>query len=399
METKKEQNPIEKLKDLKNKPSSKKAKTEQVPPTVDEKPVIKEDIQQTTPESVSSQTEETIPESEIITEVSKPDEVPAAEFSPYKEKPTVKEYATGKQFMSFDVPDDIKLPEPNYTPIPGAAATTPSDVAIETGADMSTSETIKDDDVLDGVTNNGGSNKPDGSSDDFGPVRNPSVSQLPDDDKLKAGGLLADEITKAYVEYVPMVFRTIALSPVSERKLTKLQRSGEVDFDIKIQDYSGRQMKIGQAIDELKQKGEQLFQCKEGFKEELDRYLAPTFAKHGIGITEEQKTGAMVFKDLAEKTVQCIMLRGEVSELLDAVKDMTEEIRKQNEPAPAAAPVKQQPIAESPAPQPDNYTAPAVDVIPESQKSRTETAKNIIQDAVIVSETKKPVDEGDMKPA
>lgn len=155
---------------------------------------------------------------------------------------------------------------------------------------------------------------------------NPEMNDLPKKEKEMAASHVANMIMQGY-EFMHGVANKGMM--FSEKKLNKLSREGEVDFGIQIPyDYASNDtMSAGEFIKEFNEQQKDALVVSKEFKEEVTPVLERVLKKRGVGMTDEQYLIFLFGKDIAIKSTQFIAARGQMSEIINQLKEMTAELK------------------------------------------------------------------------
>ncbi len=155
---------------------------------------------------------------------------------------------------------------------------------------------------------------------------NPEMNDLPKKEKELAASHVAKMIMQGYdfmhsIANKGMVF--------NDKKLNKLAREGEIDFSIQIPyDYSSNQtISAGDFIKEFNQQQKDALVVTNEFKEEVTPVLERVLKKRGVGMTDEQYLIFLFGKDIAIKTTQFMAARSQMGEIINQLKEITEELK------------------------------------------------------------------------
>jgi len=152
---------------------------------------------------------------------------------------------------------------------------------------------------------------------------------------------------------------------VSEKKLDRLQESGEINLNAMISYDYGKEMRAGQFFKEYNSQVSNMFVVSEEFKEETTPILTKVLAKRGVGMTDEQKLGFLFAKDLGTKAIMFFQQKRTINDMINSIKEATVSSGARVVPPPSpphkeekyeAPPIVQQESFEPPPPPPSSGT-------------------------------------------
>jgi hypothetical protein len=110
---------------------------------------------------------------------------------------------------------------------------------------------------------------------------------------------------------------------VSEKKLDRLQESGEINLNAMISYDYGKEMRAGQFFKEYNSQVSNMFVVSDEFKEETTPLLTKVLAKRGVGMTDEQKLGFLFAKDLGTKAIMFFQQKRTINDMINSIKEAT----------------------------------------------------------------------------
>lgn len=155
---------------------------------------------------------------------------------------------------------------------------------------------------------------------------NPEMNDLPKKEKEMAASHVANMIMQGYEFMHSIAGKGMVFS---DKKLNALAREGEVDFSIQIPyDYASNQtMSAGEFIKEFNEQQKDVLVVTKEFKEEVTPVLERVLRKRGVGMTDEQYLMFLFGKDIAIKSTQFMAARSQMGEIINQLKEMTEEMK------------------------------------------------------------------------
>jgi len=139
---------------------------------------------------------------------------------------------------------------------------------------------------------------------------------------------------------------------VSEKKLNRLQEAGEINLNAMISYDYGKEMRAGQFFKEYNSQVSNMFVVSDEFKEEVTPLLTKVFAKKGIGMTDEQKLGFLIAKDLGTKAIMFFQQKRTVNDMINSIKEATVSSGARVMPPPPPPPQKEERYEAPPPPPP-----------------------------------------------
>lgn len=161
-----------------------------------------------------------------------------------------------------------------------------------------------------GAAPEGGGPKPPG--DDFEPVA-----------KMESAEDLADELIDGYIEYKPQLFRMMASSPISEKKMDKMAANGEVNFNMMFNKPDGTPTSVLAFFRNIYMDIDSKFKPPVNFKEKIKPPLVKELSKRGWGVSPMQQILIIVGKDLAASGLQAVSIIKQIHESLEFFKQQT----------------------------------------------------------------------------
>jgi len=239
-------------------------------------------------------------------------------FDPLGDAVNVKSYAkSGATINAKDA--NTPIPEPVFTP-PPIAASTQSEPVVE--APKQPQKPI-----------------------------NPQMTELPPKEKSNAAKQAAAMAINGY-EFLHQLANNGV--KVGEKKLSKLTRDGHIDLSLPVQ-IGTNIVPMSQWMAVYNEQVGDTFTVSEEFKKEVTPVLERVLEKKGIGATDEQMLIYLVAKDASMKAIQFAGLFKQRKEMINQLKDLTEQWRTQNKMAAQNQP---QPQQQAPPPQSNTYSPP-----------------------------------------
>lgn len=158
---------------------------------------------------------------------------------------------------------------------------------------------------------------------------NKEMNDLPKKDKQVAAQHVATMIMQVYEGLNVLANQGMVFN---EKKLNKLQQEGEVDFSIRVPiDYrSNETITAAEFIQEFNSQQKDALKVTKEFKEEVTPILERVLVKRGIGMTDEQMLIFMFGKDIAIKGSQFLQARTQMNQIIDMLKEQTQEMKSGN---------------------------------------------------------------------
>ncbi len=152
---------------------------------------------------------------------------------------------------------------------------------------------------------------------------NPGFDDMPENQQDDSALLTATAFVDAYAE-AKMIFPT--LIAISERKLKKLDKAGEIDLEmlIRVSRTSTQQITLLAYVKQFNEKITTPFKTSEEFKENVIPLLAEILKKKGIALSPEQLLMYYVGMDMMGTIKAAVIAAGERREMLDNLKELTE---------------------------------------------------------------------------
>jgi hypothetical protein len=158
---------------------------------------------------------------------------------------------------------------------------------------------------------------------------NPSLNEVPNEDKKMAAKHLCNLILDGYSQIKTFANQSLKFS---ERKINKLVADGEIDLSAPVTYDYGSVISGGEFIKSFNEQVKDTFVVTEEFKKEAKPVLQRVLEKRGAGLTDEQYLIYLFGKDLALDGVTYFQIRRQMSDVIDTMKEYTEAY-KQNNPS------------------------------------------------------------------
>jgi len=149
----------------------------------------------------------------------------------------------------------------------------------------------------------------------------PDMGDLSKKDKTMASDSLADVVLDVYSLMHELVNKNVLM--VSEKKLMKMSKSGEIDLNTEIQYDINQTMKAGEFFQEYNKQAENALTVSPEFREEAKPLLSEIMQKKGLGLTAEGKLGFLFMKDIIIKGVMVASFKSQLNQILVAIKEQT----------------------------------------------------------------------------
>jgi len=149
---------------------------------------------------------------------------------------------------------------------------------------------------------------------------NPQMNDIPAGEKAKASEHVAAMIMQGY-EFVNQLANKGLM--FSEKRLMKLQQSGEIDLANTAipYDMEGNLMPASEYIQTYNEQQQDAFKVSDEFKAEVTPVLTRVLQKRGVGMTDEQFLMFMFGKDIAIKGVQFVAIRSQMNQIIALMKE------------------------------------------------------------------------------
>jgi hypothetical protein len=157
-----------------------------------------------------------------------------------------------------------------------------------------------------------------------GQTVNPSLNEVPNEDKKMAAKHLTNLIIDAYEQI--HVFANYTLK-FPERKINKLVQDGEIDLDAPIVYDYGSTMTGGEFIKEFNEQTKDTLKVTDEFKKDVKPVLQRVLEKKGAGLTDEQYLIYAFGKDAALKAVTVFQIKQQMKDVIDTMKEHTQAYR------------------------------------------------------------------------
>ena len=242
-------------------------------------------------------------------------EEPKLSYNPLMDNVNEKPYSV----QSISVPQEQLMggiPEPSYQPQSISSRQNPYKQIRESGSMSSNS------------SDNGGEK-----------TFNPSMSEMPNQEKKEGAKHMAKMVVDGYEQL--HVFANMGLQ-FSPKKLAKLQSEGEVDLAIPIPDGYGNTLTAGQFIQDYNEQSKDALSVSPAFKKEVTPILERVFAKRGAGLTDEQMLIYLFGKDIATKGVIFYQMKSTMGDMIDVIREQTQAYKDAYGQAPPPQPQPKQ---------------------------------------------------------
>lgn len=157
-----------------------------------------------------------------------------------------------------------------------------------------------------------------------GQTVNPSLNEVPNEDKKMAAKHLTNLIIDAYEQI--HVFANYSLK-FPERKINKLVQEGEIDLDAPIVYDYGSTITGGEFIKEFNEQTKDTLKVTDEFKKDVKPVLQRVLEKRGAGLTDEQYLIYAFGKDAALKGVTFFQIKQQMKDVIDTMKEHTQAYR------------------------------------------------------------------------
>jgi hypothetical protein len=147
---------------------------------------------------------------------------------------------------------------------------------------------------------------------------NPDMKDLPKKDKQMASEVLGEMILDMYSLLHVGANRALM---VSEGRLIKMQKEGEIKLDAEIEYDYGKKMKAYEFFQEYNKQAETALSVSEEFKEEVRPVLKKVLEDRGLGMTPEQQLGYLFAKDIAGKGIIAFSIRAQLKQTIEVIKE------------------------------------------------------------------------------
>lgn len=158
---------------------------------------------------------------------------------------------------------------------------------------------------------------------------NREMNDLPKKDKQMAASHVANMIMQVYEGLNTLAGKGMVFN---EKKLTRLQQEGEVDFSILVKkDYTSNQnITAAEFIQDFNNQNENSLKVTKEFKEEVTPILERVLVKRGVGMTDEQMLIFLFGQDIAIKGGQFLQARTQMSQIIEMLREQTQEMKSGN---------------------------------------------------------------------
>jgi len=216
-----------------------------------------------------------------------------------------KKYSTAEYKISGEgnQTDGVPIPEQEFTPPP------PSSPEDEPTIQDTQYEDINDD--------SGSSSSSKSKDDDSGG----NLQDLPANEKKEAAKMLADYLLQSYQAYIPKVYRM--LGRISDKKINKLEQTGEINFDLFLRKSPTERKTIRQVVNGINWKLDESFGVTEEWVEDVRKPLERILMKKEWGITDEGYIALKVVEHNANCIAVLVSIKQEMSEYLEIAKQLT----------------------------------------------------------------------------
>lgn len=199
------------------------------------------------------------------------------------------------------------------------------------------------------------------------------TKDLPQAEKNKSARDLAKIAVDLYSEKVPQIFTW--LTKIKESNIREWAMNGEVDLNLKVNLPHPQnpativKYTVAEYFQVLNVQSETAFETSEEFKAEILPHVEKILQKRDWGVTDEQVVLFMVANDLFSKGMMAMSIKGQISDLVDQLKETTSYMRKNgtlpNEAAPSSPSASSPNAPEPPPSPPEPPSSPAPDGSPE----------------------------------
>jgi hypothetical protein len=157
-----------------------------------------------------------------------------------------------------------------------------------------------------------------------GQTVNPSLNEVPNEDKKMAAKHLTNLIMDAYEQI--HVFANYSLK-FPERKINKLVQDGEIDLNAPIVYDYGSTITGGDFIKEFNDQTKDTLKVTDEFKKDVKPVLQRVLEKRGAGLTDEQYLIYAFGKDAALKGVTFFQIKQQMKDVIETMKEHTQAYR------------------------------------------------------------------------
>lgn len=185
---------------------------------------------------------------------------------------------------------------------------------------------------------------------------NPTMNELSDKDKQEGAAHLAKLLVDGYEQL--HVFGNKALQ-ISPKTLAKLEAEGSIDLSKPVPYEYGKTIPAGELIETINEQNKDILTVSKEFKKEVIPLLTKVLAKRGAGLTDEQKLGYLIAKDVGVKTILVFQVVSTNKQLIEVIKESTVGSGATQNVSPSAPPP---PPPSEPPPTPKRPTPPPVDI-------------------------------------
>lgn len=147
---------------------------------------------------------------------------------------------------------------------------------------------------------------------------NKELKDLPKKDKHDAAEKVAKMIMQGYKFVNKLADDSLQ---ISEKKLMKMQREGEIDLSVQIPLSPTEVITAGEFVQEYNSQTKDTISVSKEFEDEAMPLLTEVLAKRGVGMTTEQYLGYIVIKDIAGKGFLMSQSLAAKREILNSLKD------------------------------------------------------------------------------
>jgi len=158
---------------------------------------------------------------------------------------------------------------------------------------------------------------------------NPSLNEVPNEDKKMAAKHLTNLIIDGYVQANAFANYGVRFS---ESKINKMVSNGEINLDAPVTYDYGREISGREFVKSFNEQTKDTFTVSDEFKREVKPILQRVLEKKGAGLTDEQMLIYLFTKDVAIKGVQFYQIRKQMNDVLDTMKTYTEAYNQNNSP-------------------------------------------------------------------
>ncbi len=254
-----------------------------------------------------------------------------------QENPQVKPVVIGDDFMPFSEPVNEKpYARPNIN-VSHEQTVNPIPAPVFNSAPLGGGDAYAD--VSGTGGGNGGST---GSIPKPPPPLNPSMAGASDEEKKHGAKQLAKMIMDGYEFLHEIGNETLKFN---ERKIGKLQADGDIDLSVAIPYDMDHTVSAADFIRDHNELMNGKLKVSPQFKKEVMPVLERVLDKHGAGLTDEQFLAYMFTKDISIKSFQIYMVKSQMKEVVDMLKEHTSAMRQSGytPPPPAPQPQPQRP--------------------------------------------------------